>query len=202
MRQVISWRFVAADRRARSGWPLFVYVAFGDRRLDRRGRRASRPTPTRRADLVVDRARDGPRRASPCRRAASRQGDADDAGAPGRARRPAPVTVFPGTPGEVTCADLDKPCALLAETLGDTIMWFALVPMGPNFQFELPAIESLDGGYAHLVNGWQVPLRPGHRPQPLRLSRPSRSREFLRLVGPAHRALYDLGTARDHRVVC
>ena len=71
-----------------------------------------------------------------------------------------PVTVFPGTPGEITCADLDRPCALLAQTLGDTIVWFALVPMGPNFRFDLPAIEALDGGYANLVNGWQVPYAP------------------------------------------
>ena len=78
------------------------------------------------------------------------------------------VPIHPGTPGVVTCPDLAKPCALLAETLGDTIVWFALVPLGPNFRFELPAIESLDGGYAHLVNGWEVRYADVHRPQPVR----------------------------------
>ena len=73
--------------------------------------------------------------------------------------------------------------------------------MGPNFQFELPAIESLDGGYAQLVNGWEVPYAPVIDRS--RCESPAESfSEFLRLVGADHRAVYDLGQAEITSVVC
>ncbi len=70
------------------------------------------------------------------------------------------VTVFPGTPGVVQCDNLTESyqCAVLGQSLGDTIVWFALMPMrGAEFRFELPAIVDLDEGFARLVNGWEVP---------------------------------------------
>ena len=70
------------------------------------------------------------------------------------------VTVFPGTPGVVQCDNLTDPyqCAVLGQSLGDTIVWFALMPMrGAEFRFELPAIVELEDGFARLVNGWEVP---------------------------------------------
>jgi hypothetical protein len=72
---------------------------------------------------------------------------------------PVPVTAFPGTPGVVQCSDLTAQfrCALLAQVLGDSLVWFALVDMSGNLQFNLPAIAQLHDGYADLVNGWQVP---------------------------------------------
>ena len=116
-----------------------------------------------------------------------------------------PVTVFAGTPGEVTCPDLDQPCALLAETLGDTIVWFALVPMGPNFRFELPAIEALDGGYANLVNGWQVPYATVDRPRAAS-GQPGESAEsfgeFLRLAGRGAPLAVRLGRGEIIAVIC
>jgi hypothetical protein len=70
------------------------------------------------------------------------------------------VTVFPGTPGVVQCDNLTESyqCAVLGQSLGDTIVWFALMPMrGAEFRFELPAIVELDDGFARLANGWEVP---------------------------------------------
>ena len=70
------------------------------------------------------------------------------------------VTVFPGTPGVVQCDNLTESyqCAVLGQSLGDTIVWFALMPMrGAEFRFELPAIVELDEGFARLANGWEVP---------------------------------------------
>jgi hypothetical protein len=70
------------------------------------------------------------------------------------------VTVFPGTPGVVQCDNLTESyqCAVLGQSLGDTIVWFALMPMrGAEFRFELPAIVELEDGFARLVNGWEVP---------------------------------------------
>jgi hypothetical protein len=70
------------------------------------------------------------------------------------------VTVFPGTPGVVECDNFTDAyqCAVLGQSLGDSIVWFALMPMrGSEFRFELPAIVDLEDGFAQLVNGWEVP---------------------------------------------
>lgn len=70
------------------------------------------------------------------------------------------VEVFPGTPGVVECEQLvEYGCAVLVQALGDTIVWFALVPIDPlePNRFQLPAIVDLQGGYAHLDNGWELP---------------------------------------------
>jgi hypothetical protein len=70
------------------------------------------------------------------------------------------VRVFPGTPGVVECDNFTDAyqCAVLGQSLGDSIVWFALMPMrGAEFRFELPAIVDLEDGFARLVNGWEVP---------------------------------------------
>jgi hypothetical protein len=69
------------------------------------------------------------------------------------------VTVFPGTPGVVECEDLTESygCAVLGQSLGDSIVWFALMPMSGALRFELPAIVELEDGFARLANGWEVP---------------------------------------------
>jgi hypothetical protein len=206
MRQVISWRF-AATIGALVGLTLVIYLAFGNSNsvaevIDREA------TTARRADLIS------------IELGTTRDGFALENGVtsgtltmqvlPAGFTDPVPVTVFPGTPGEITCADLDRPCALLAQTLGDTIVWFALVPMGPNFRFQLPAIEELDGGYANLVNGWQVPYAtvidrrcdtPGTEDDPPGQAAESFS-EFLRLQGTAFHSLYDLGAGEIIAVIC
>jgi len=67
-----------------------------------------------------------------------------------------------GTPGENHCGDLEQVgvCAVVADLLGEGVVWFALVPRsGPN-RVALPAIDTLDEGVATLVNGWQVPHAP------------------------------------------
>lgn len=69
-----------------------------------------------------------------------------------------------GTVGESSCAypDVADACVLVADTLGDGIVWFALVPAPPSGsrELELPAMtELLDGvTYARLANDWEVPL--------------------------------------------
>lgn len=76
------------------------------------------------------------------------------------AGQPVRVQAFPGTRGVVQCENFTDQfqCAVLAETLGDTIVWFALVPLAGEFRFRLPAIEDLEGGFARLVNGWELPF--------------------------------------------
>lgn len=200
MRQVLSWRFVATVG-ALLGLTAVIYLAFGNNRSVAEVIEDEGP-PDRRIDLVsieLGTTRDGFVLEN-----GVTSGTMTMQVLPPGFTDAVPVTVFPGTPGEITCADLDRPCALLAQTLGDTIVWFALVPMGPNFRFDLPAIDALDGGYANLVNGWQVPYAtiidrrcrgfPGESAESFS--------EFLRIQGPAHRSLYDLGRGEITAVIC
>jgi hypothetical protein len=74
------------------------------------------------------------------------------------------LTLADGTLAESSCLFQDalNACVLLADTLGDGVVWFALVaaPAEGTTELELPAIENLLDGvtYAQLVNGWEVPL--------------------------------------------
>ena len=160
---MISWRFLATIG-ALVGLTALIYLAFGNNRSVAEVIEQEGPA-DRRIDLVSLEL--GTTRQDFALQGGVTSGTMTMQVLPAGFTEPVPVTVFPGTPGEITCADLDRPCALLAQTLGDTIVWFALVPMGPNFRFDLPAIEELDGGYANLVNGWQVPYCRRDRP-PLR----------------------------------
>lgn len=66
------------------------------------------------------------------------------------------------TPGEMLCPEFPQvgACAVVADLLGEAVVWFALVPSGNARTVDLPAIDTLDGGLATLVNGWQVPFAP------------------------------------------
>lgn len=69
------------------------------------------------------------------------------------------LRVVAGTPGESYC-DVHGPagsCAVVADLLGEGVVWFALVPDGTGTTIELPAIDVLEGGRATLVNGWRLP---------------------------------------------
>lgn len=75
------------------------------------------------------------------------------------------VLIADGTPGEISCTDFTTPnaCVLIAELLGDAVVWFALIP-GNNetllTRLALPPIvDMLNGGdFAVLNNGWVLPL--------------------------------------------
>lgn len=75
------------------------------------------------------------------------------------------VLIADGTPGEISCTDFTTPnaCVLIAELLGDAVVWFALIP-GTNetllTRLALPPIvDMLNGGdFAVLNNGWVLPL--------------------------------------------
>ncbi|MEY4362468.1 MAG: hypothetical protein RL391_1774, partial [Actinomycetota bacterium] len=69
-----------------------------------------------------------------------------------------------GTVGDVSCLypDVVDACVLVADTLGDGVVWFSLVPAPPSGsrELELPAMTQLLDGvtYARLANGWEIPL--------------------------------------------
>ena len=49
---------------------------------------------------------------------------------------------------------------LVADVLGDAVVWFALVPRAPRDTVDLPPIVDLHDGYAQFVNGWEVLYAP------------------------------------------
>lgn len=74
------------------------------------------------------------------------------------------IRLADGTLGESSCLypDVTNACVLLADTLGDGVVWFALLPAPPSASTELelpPIVQLLDGvTFARLENGWEVPL--------------------------------------------
>lgn len=72
------------------------------------------------------------------------------------------LRIVAGTPGEMLCPRFPEvgACAVVADLLGEGVVWFALIPTGNARTVDLPAIDTLDDGLATLVNGWQVRFAP------------------------------------------
>ncbi len=72
------------------------------------------------------------------------------------------LRIVPGTLGELSCDVLAGTgrCAVLADMLGDAVVWFAIVPQAPRATVELPPIEDLVDGRAVFDNGWRIPYAP------------------------------------------
>jgi hypothetical protein len=112
------------------------------------------------------------------------------------------VRVVEGTYGEVTCDRLSElgGCAVVADLLGDAVVWFALVPMGPGANVVFPAIVALEDDRATLTNGWQLPYAPV---LDRRCPREFASfREFSDELGTAFTSIYSLDDAQLTAVVC
>jgi hypothetical protein len=118
------------------------------------------------------------------------------------------MRIVTGTPGESHC-DVHGPpgsCAVVADLLGEGVVWFALIPDGTGTTIELPAIDVLEDGLATLVNGWQLPFAPV-------LDRRCRDednedvefnsyREFREVNGDDFTSIYDTVERRLVAVVC
>lgn len=72
------------------------------------------------------------------------------------------MRIAPGTPGEISCRLLTLPdrCVVLADVLGEAVVWFAVLPKAPGETVELPPIVDLQDGYAIFENGWEVLYPP------------------------------------------
>lgn len=113
--------------------------------------------------------------------------------------------VVPGTPGEVRCENFDEPnrCVLIADVLGDAVVWFALLPRGPRDTVELPPIVDLQDGYAQFVNGWELLYAPV-------IERDAETcgddvvsfSDFLRRYGPGSTTVVDLEARQVTSVIC
>ena len=93
---------------------------------------------------------------------------------------------------------------MVADLIGEAVVWFALVPMGDGRTVDLPAIDVLDDGLAHLVNGWAVPYAPilDRRCEQGDDVEFASYREFREVLGDDFTSVYDLDARRLEAVVC
>ena len=90
---------------------------------------------------------------------------------------------------------------MLADLLGDAVIWFALVPVGDGLKVEAPPIVGLlDDGIAQLANGWRVPhASVVTRSCPQETTSLS---EFLRDFGPESTTIIDVAKQQITQVKC
>lgn len=113
------------------------------------------------------------------------------------------LRIVSDTPGVNHCPRFPAvgACAVVADLLGEGVVWFALVPSGSNRTVDLPAIDTLDDGVATLVNGWQLPFAPV-----LDRRCPNEDfasyRDFREAMGDDFTSIYDIDTRRLVAVEC
>jgi len=111
--------------------------------------------------------------------------------------------VMPGTLGEISCPDMSvvASCAVLADLLGDAVVWFALVPVDSALKVTAPPITAqLDDGIVRLQNGWLVPLGDSvTRACPQETGSLS---EFIRRFGPGSTTIIDVAKQSVTMVRC
>lgn len=113
------------------------------------------------------------------------------------------VVIKPGTYGEIRCAELAElgKCLVVADLLGDAVVWFALVPSEQKRTVTLPAVRSIgDDGFVLLDNGWELP----HAPRVERRCPEDTSslNDFIRRFGDVSTSTFDMQTQQIIRVTC
>jgi hypothetical protein len=113
------------------------------------------------------------------------------------------VRIPPGTFGEIACDELaeDNKCVLLADTLGDAVVWFSIQPAAPRRTVELPPVIDLDDGEAVFENGWRIPYAPVIERDCEGEDIPTFS-DFLERFGPDSVTIVDLETRQVVAVRC
>ena len=113
------------------------------------------------------------------------------------------MVVKQGTPGEVTCPDIEAPgtCTVAADLLGVAVLWFAPIEGPPDSAIELPAVtELLGGGTLRLANNWVV----NHAPKVERSCPADTSSltDFINTFGDAATSTFDFEEQRVVKVTC
>ena len=113
------------------------------------------------------------------------------------------LRIVPGTLGQIECDDLDitNRCAVLADMLGDAVVWFAILPQAPRATVELPPITDLIDGSAIFDSGWRIPYAPVIERDCDGEDIPTFS-DFLRRFGPDSVTIVDLETHQVTTVRC
>ena len=111
--------------------------------------------------------------------------------------------IYQGTPGEMACPDYKEVgrCVVLADLLGDAVVWFTLVPVATGLKVVAPPIVALlDGGIAQLANGWLVP-----HASVVDRSCPAETdslAHFIRDYGPQSTTIIDVSSQQITQVKC
>lgn len=113
------------------------------------------------------------------------------------------VRIVPGTLGEIDCDELDgtNRCAVFADMLGDAVVWFAILPQAPRATVELPPIVDLVDGLAVFESGWRIPYAPVIERDCEGEDIPTFS-DFLRRLGPDSVTIVDLESRQVTAVRC
>jgi len=112
--------------------------------------------------------------------------------------------IVAGTPGDIACDDLTDigRCVVLADLLGDAVVWFTLQPVQTGLKVVAPPIvELLDDGIALLQNGWLVPYDSAVDRRCNDEEIPSLA-DFIRDYGVGSRTVIDVAKQRITQVVC
>jgi len=111
--------------------------------------------------------------------------------------------LVPGTPGDIDCDEIAEigRCVVLADLLGDAVVWFSLQPVQAGLKvFAPPIVDLLDDGIALLQNGWLVPYDSDVRRTCIEDT--GSLREFLDEYGPRSTTVIDVAQQRITHVVC
>jgi hypothetical protein len=113
------------------------------------------------------------------------------------------LRIVPGTLGEIECDALDAAnrCAVVADMLGDAVIWFAILPQAPRATVELPPIIDLVDGRAAFESGWRIPYAPVIERDCPGEDIPTFT-DFLRRFGPDSVTILDLETRQVTSVRC
>lgn len=113
------------------------------------------------------------------------------------------VDIVAGTPGENRCgalADLAG-CVIAANLLGESVLWFSLLPVEPRNELTLPPITQLrEGARVLLANGWLM-----HRAETI--SRECETdtaslTDFIRRFGETSTTTYSIDDQQVTTVTC
>lgn len=113
------------------------------------------------------------------------------------------IVIKPGTAGEIRCAELAElgTCLVLADLLGDAVVWFTLIPTEQKRTVTLPAVRSIgDDGFVQLDNGWELPHAP--RVERRCAEDTSSLNDFIRRFGDVSTSTFDMQTQQIIRVTC
>jgi hypothetical protein len=117
------------------------------------------------------------------------------------------MRIAPGTPGQSSCGDytVANSCVVLADLLGDAVVWFTLMPQGANETVALPPIVDLQDGFAIFETGLQIRFPPV-------IERDTETctddknitsfSDFLRRFGPNSVSIVSLETQQVTEVLC
>jgi hypothetical protein len=113
------------------------------------------------------------------------------------------MVITPNTPGVIDCPAIAElgGCVVVADLLGDAVVWFALISSEPRDTITLPAIvEIRDNNRVRLANGWDVARVPTvERKCP---DDTTSLGDFVRTFGENARATFSLVEQRIVRVTC